>query len=174
LIVRYPTLFPPGTRLSGLAQPVDLLPTIIETVGLPRPSGEGISTHSLVPRSFEPRQAVFSEVYPLPMDLGRMQMRADGKAELLSDLTAHQRAIRTEQFRYVRYSDGRTALYDLGSDPHEELNLVEQLPDVAQDLSDRLEAWWEAQPRYVADATQAAEPISDEVLEQLHALGYVE
>ncbi|RJT07889.1 sulfatase [Halococcus sp. IIIV-5B] len=82
-----------------------------------------------------------------------------GREYLVFDhgLYTAQRAVRTGQWKYIRtYHSGmweettpEEQLFDMESDPWEQDNVVEDHPEVGNDLSDQLEAWTE---RYVGDA----------------------
>jgi hypothetical protein len=73
--------------------------------------------------------------------------------------------MRTAEWKYIRAP--RPELYDLTRDPGESRNLIDSEPAVARRLSGEVDRILEAAPA-------ALPPHSDsEVLEQLHALGYV-
>lgn len=92
----------PGQRCSQPAELLDLYPTLTELAGLPpRSDLEGIS---LLP-----------------------QLRDDATPRARPALTTHNQgnhAVRSEQWRYIRYADGTEELYHLSSDPHEWSNLA--------------------------------------------------
>ncbi len=81
---------------------VDLYPTLVELCGLP--PREGLDGHSLVPLLKSPSAAW---AYPA--------------------ITTYQRgnhAVRSEQWRYIRYHDGTEELYNMMKDPNEWHNLA--------------------------------------------------
>lgn len=86
---------------------LDVYPTLVELAGLPKP--QHLDGHSLVPlleNSNAPRS--------------------------VPALTAYQShmTVRTDQYRFIRYTDGTTELYDRAKDPHEWLNQT-QNPEYA-------------------------------------------
>ncbi|MCS6850699.1 MAG: sulfatase [Gemmataceae bacterium] len=104
---RVPLIFAgPGVRPGGRSsRPVELLdvyPTLVELCGLaPRDDLEG---HSLGPLL---RDAAAARPWPA--------------------ITSHNQgnhAVRSEQWRYIRYADGSEELYDLRHDPREWTNLA--------------------------------------------------
>ncbi|MGW8266454.1 MAG: sulfatase family protein [Longimicrobiales bacterium] len=121
LIVRYPRVAEPGSRVDGLVASVDLAPTLLELAGAP--VGDQIQGQSFLPllsgRSEAGRESVFVEFYtyenPFPW---------------LVDMD--YRAIRTDRYKYIhwiQYPD-EGELYDLREDPFETRNLFSD-PEMA-------------------------------------------
>jgi arylsulfatase A-like enzyme len=91
-----------GTQCSQPAELLDIYPTLVELCGLPKK--KGLEGHSLFPQLKDP-----NALRPWPA------------------ITSHNQgndAVRTEQWRLIRYADGSKELYDLHSDPHEWTNLI--------------------------------------------------
>jgi arylsulfatase A-like enzyme len=63
-------------------------------------------------------------------------------------------------------------LFDLESDPKETNDLAAARPEVAADLSARLDAWRRAHPLFEPERTSRS--VSEPVMQQLRAMGYVE
>jgi arylsulfatase A-like enzyme len=98
----------PGVR-SGLAEQVDIYPTLCDLAGLPKP--KHLQGHSLKPMLDNPN--------------------AKGREIAISTMIAtHTKAlghsIRTDAFRYISWDEGRGGgqLYDLRTDPDELQNLA--------------------------------------------------
>ncbi len=114
LILRYPGIFPAGARVEVESGGVDLLPTLLEALGLPIPAE--VQGESLIPwvRGARP-------VYPR------------------ATLATHY-----EQVHALRLGDlklivgGKTLLYDLGADPREATNLKDKRPITLRTLQDPL------------------------------------
>lgn len=98
--------------------------------------------------------------------------------------TTRKRAIRTDRYKYVtRLPDGGPCrycgyahgddeeLYDLRADPGETENLVDDRPDVARSLSDRLSTWVEARPD--PGSGRASTGADEAALERLEDMGYI-
>ena len=151
LMLRHPRGDGAGSRVAGLAQHVDLLPTLLEFLELEAPAGvEGRSLWPLV-RGERPRlrEQAFSGRFPneLAAALGIGRNRAaqaaafDGAAgvgtapgRLVEALT-----VTAEDWALVRSPNGRPCeLYDLTADPGQERNVIGTHPDVARELQDAL------------------------------------
>jgi arylsulfatase A-like enzyme len=146
LMVRHPQGIGAGQRVPGLAQHVDILPTVLDALGVPAP--EGVEGHSLLPlvrgEVDRVREHAFSGRYPneLAAVLGQSRNRAaqaavfDGAAgmgaasRLIEPLT-----VTTEEWALICSPRGRASeLYSLTTDPDQERNVIESHPDVAREL----------------------------------------
>jgi N-acetylglucosamine-6-sulfatase len=126
LIVRYPPVARPGTRVERLVSSVDLAPSMLELAGTP--VGGHIQVRSFVPllRSMEDgwRESLLVEFYtyenPFPW---------------LVDMD--YRAIRTERYKYIHWMQHpeEGELYDLVEDPFERTNVIDN-PSMAAVLAD--------------------------------------
>ncbi len=136
----------PGTVVSAPVEAVDFLPTVLEIANIPVPDKyEGISIlHSLVITPGKTRDTVYSEVKQggkRRKGLGRLPGIEGGR---------HWQMVRTEEYKYVWFSDGSEILYDLKSDPKETQNLV-QNPSYARVLKDMRslhKEWMEKTPSF--------------------------
>lgn len=88
-----------GAVSEQFASLLDIYPTLVELCGLPTPGH--LDGKSLVPVLQDPNAALSDHA-----------------------ITAYdgQIAVRTKDFRYIRYSDGEEELYDRKNDPHEWVN----------------------------------------------------
>jgi arylsulfatase A-like enzyme len=82
------------------------------------------------------------------------------------------RALIRYPFKLIRFADYPPEFYDLGADPEEERNLVAVHPEIAQELSAELDEIAGSEVPVSDDATLHP-TISEEIREQLKALGYV-
>ena len=102
MIISVPGLTEQESRCSQPANTVDLFPTLVELCGLPRLSSlDGISLVPQLKNAAEPRER--------------------------PALTTHKfnnHTVRSEHWRYIRYSDGGEELYDHRTDPNEWHNLA--------------------------------------------------
>ena len=93
---------PPGSRCDVPVSLIDLFPTLTEMCDVSRP--DGLDGESLVPLLREPDSAP-----------DRRAVTTFGPGNV---------SLRTDWYRYLRYSDGSEELYDHKSDPHEWQNLA--------------------------------------------------
>ncbi len=132
LLIRYPGIIPPNTKIEELVSSVDIAPTALELGGAA--IGDHIQGRSLVPlldgSAPEWRDAVLIEFYtyenPFPW---------------LVDMD--YRAIRTNRYKYIHWIQhpDESELYDLVEDPYEKTNRIGDtaLKPVLDDLRARLQ-----------------------------------
>jgi choline-sulfatase len=144
----FPQALPQGKVVAAPAMNLDVLPTLADLCGLPKPMGlEGTSL--------------------LPV----LQGTADGRDRIALCESYRGnfagRMIRTARWKYFFYTTGEEFLYDLEQDPGEETNLAGQpeFRSVAADLKTRATAGWVNRQRGIrevvglpsdSDATSAA------------------
>ncbi len=81
-----------------------------------------------------------------------------------------RRAIYVGSYKYIESSDGQHELYDLATDPMEQLNLIESQPERASKMSAILRAKGTIDSNASANAEDIE--VDEEVLDDLKALGY--
>jgi len=143
-IVRHPEGLSAGKDISAIVQTVDMLPTILEAVG--------IRSDKLTLKFTEPDQSSSKSVNIFPQDLVTRQQRQvlsgcnlmpliEGKASHVRDLAFgghHNREwyARSKEWTYLLPIDGSRPpeLYDRQSDPGEQHNVINENPEVAMGL----------------------------------------
>ena len=132
LIIRHPPTITPR-RIEAMVQLIDIMPTVCEAVGLPVPPG--VDGRPLGP-------------------LLRGETDHQYHAVHLSEATWQAtRGLRTSRWKYIECYDpgiyGRTEpqLYDVLSDPDEQVNLATAMPEVVADLDGQMKRWLEEQLR---------------------------
>jgi arylsulfatase A-like enzyme len=112
LIVRYPRLIRPGTRIDALALNVDVAPTLLELAGA-EPL-EKVHGRSLLPL-LRGQPAAWRESFLAEYFLEKVAPRAPT-----------WQAVRTIRWKYIHYPEleGMDELYDLAADPGEVRNLI--------------------------------------------------
>ena len=144
LIIRHPKGVGAGKRVGGLAQPPDLVPTVLEFLDIPVPDEvQGRSLWPMVTGEKESvRTAAVSARFPQLSRAGtpgRLERDA-AQAVFLFDGLAPSRGVdavtvTTEEMAYVCAPAGRPSeLYDLKVDPKQEHDLVDQRPEAAAEL----------------------------------------
>ncbi len=127
MIMRWPNRIPPGRRIPGLVQQVDLLPTILEAAGCSLPGG--LDGKSLWPSIRGETEGTQDRIY-----LSECAWQAS-------------RGVVTRDFKFIRTVDSgpfvrpRRELYDLRVDGREIQNIAESSAQVADELERLLDEW---------------------------------
>lgn len=136
LIFYQPSCLPKNLRISSLIQHVDIVPTLLDILGIEysKLNVDGKSALKLMHNESDKiREAILLE---------------EANIE-------RKRAIRTEKYKYIhaltkegavckecdRIHGGIEELYDLKNDPEENSNIVAEQPEVAQKLRKNLDSW---------------------------------
>ncbi len=157
-LVRVPLLMrgagvPPGVRVAGTASLVDVMPTILQAVGVPAPAAlDGIDL----------AQAWRGQAQAL--DARYLSCEADHNAE--PDV---RRAVRHRQhtLHFDRLA-GSYALFDLSTDPHEHTDRVAAHPAVVAELRVELDRFRSARGEVGSPGS-----LTPEQMQRLRSLGYV-
>jgi arylsulfatase A-like enzyme len=156
LLIKYP-----GQKEAQVVQSavsgVDVLPTALETLRLPVPSG--LDGHSLRQAGAEPDRAVLSASYP------------GGTASYINPqrFSRTYHAVTMWPFRLVRSSAGSPQMYDLSADPEEDRNIYDPQNPQAHQLDERLSAWL----RSALPTDKNRSKIDAETQRRLKSLGYI-
>jgi len=156
LIVRPPVSANAGRVVGSSVSHVDLMPTVLDAVGLPYP--DVVHGRSLVPLMFGVQETVERNVY------------SESMYPLLHYGWAPLRSLRTDRFKLIDVP--RPELFDLSNDRREERNLVETQPDTSLELDRRLARLRDEIERDAPSAGQEVE-LDEQTLAQLEALGYM-
>jgi arylsulfatase A-like enzyme len=167
LIIKLPEQRSAGTRVAGVARMIDVMPTVLDVLGI-EPTEHEMQGRSLLVDEELPPPPAFTEVLARKYEM---------------------KGLRTDRFKYIVGVDERTVaqhgreylpdlpqsqeLYDLGSDPHERYNL---LADGGSAESAALAADFYRELReYLSRDRGEAEPITldEETIEKLKGLGYI-
>ncbi len=160
LIMRLPTAIPAGTRSSTQVRLIDVVPTILDLVGLPHPA-------DVMGRSLRPAFG------------GDLEESVEPAVSELYTLGIEQRSYRRRDHKLImdwgNPSDVRSFVVDLSNDPGELRPLASaSLPVSQAALADRkvgfdwLKAWQAALP-----VDRSTSEIPPDILRQLQHFGYV-
>jgi len=173
LLVKFPGSRKGGTRVDRIVRLTDIMPTILEEMGIdfPRKALDGRSLLDLV----REREAQGPE----------RTFRSERSGDLIEDRIPGRRAVNQggfkvivnelftpEQLAYFRFpppNRERLEVYDLAADPGETLNLVLSRPDLARSLMKYLEECMKPTGKRPAPSSASIE----DVREELKALGYI-
>jgi len=117
-----------GKVVNELVENIDVMPTLMEMIGRPLPSGSGFQGVSLVNLTVGKKTAWKTALFA---ERGSMMIR-----------TARHKLIKN-QAKDLRKGGGEYELYDLVKDPGEDANLIDDpaCASLAAELKARLEAW---------------------------------
>ena len=159
LLVRYPDGWgaTPGSRDASPAQSVDIVPTVLQALGIAAPTPlDGVPLDGR-------RKVMLAEGFPEVWPAQGLSLRHGGGSF----------ALIVGGLKYLRNDDATEELFDLNRDPLEQRNLAETMPDAVARLRSQLEAWSGAAARRGPRPAPPASP-PPAVEEGLRALGYVE
>ncbi len=116
-----------GRQVRPITAHIDLMPTLLELCGIDPPEGVTFDGRSLVPLltgddSDWPQRTIFLQ-----------------NQRVLDPIKWKHSAVMTDRWRLV--SGGE--LYDIRQDPGQQQNVIDDHPQVAQELSDQYDRWWD-------------------------------
>jgi arylsulfatase A-like enzyme len=177
LILWGPGHVPGGLDVQEPVQLVDVMPTLLETSGLPVPKeAQGQSLRPLLsPRGAQgavaanggwKRRPLVSEKHPFG-NAAEFPSAAESYAIVEGDWKLIHNVVRPE-------GKPEFELFDFYKDPHDQRDLAAANPEVVARLSKMLEGWRRmAKQAQLKPDTEAAKNLSAEQLERLRSLGYV-
>jgi arylsulfatase A-like enzyme len=169
LVMRYPPRFTAGSVDPSLASQIDIMPTVIDVVGLGDLYPESVE-HSLANPDRQARNFVIAE-NDRPLQ-GMRVMRKRFPDFDVDVIDRRVRVLRTDQYKLIWYSDGDSQLFDLEADPAEAHDLSATHPELRNRLLAQLKDWMEA--RADGKSPKPFETSDPEAIEQLKILGYIE
>lgn len=170
LIIRSPGMAG-GMRQSGLAQVTDILPTVLDLLQIPHTLRlDGVSLPPFSPQADERRfvAAEWSGGGFGKLDLAEAASMYRKRPELLARLTEKQLALRVGDLKYIEWEGGRQELYNLLTDPGENLDLSIQDRSSVERLSAQLRSLVTTAPQRV----KADSAMPSSLAEDLRAQGY--
>jgi len=154
LLVKYPNSQLVGQH-DGPVQILDIMPTVLSTLGLPIP--DSIQGDRLGAVDHE----IIAEHWAWPDDVARFGSRFDRNVK----------AVFCDGMKYIRCSDGKDELYNLQDNPRETNNLIAVEDRLAKEMAERL-AYWEASTAHLASPGRSV-TVGEELKEKMRALGYL-
>jgi arylsulfatase A-like enzyme len=132
LVLYGPDLFPTSRESTELVSQVDVFPTIVSALGLPKDHGPAEHGLDLMP-VIDGRTSLRSRTIYAEESGGRRLTRAPAQS-----WDQRFAAVRTERHKYIHGLFGERELYDLEVDPRERHNVIGRFPDVADELRTKL------------------------------------
>ena len=149
LIIRTPSIKP--RRVGSVVRLIDVMPTVLDLLGLKLPPTEGISLTGVMNGGRQDLDAYAESVYPQKFGWSPLRSLRDGRFKLIDA--------------------PRPELYDLEHDPFEGRNVYSERPATAAALNQRLSSFESGQPW--SDMRNIGPEVAPlEVRERLAALGY--
>ncbi len=169
MLFRLPGVFEAGRRSDAPVQLVDVAPTVLETVGLPRTSWPVMEGQSLLHGAPAPDRPVVAE-YMRPLEQRKLFRRVNPDFEF-GVFDRRLKSIQVGRWRLIVSDRGEAELYDLTSDPDESRNLAAEQPQRVAALEQRLHDWAGSSPTRSPLDPPA---LDEETRESLRSLGYLE
>lgn len=167
LILRAPTLLPTGRTVNAQARTIDIVPTILDLLGLSIPAGmQGIS---LAGRA---RGETSGAAPPAYSESGR-NFYPENPRQYVDGVAGKWRMVRTDRYKLImipRKPEPIWELYDLDADPNEATNLIDAPPAGAADLRAILLDLVASDP---LAHDEGSPPLPSELEDRLRSLGYV-
>jgi len=165
LVARWPGRIPAGSAIRTPVSLMDVAPTILELAGLPGdPDHQGRSLARTMRTAEEPpSRPILAEAIEYGPD--RFMIR-HGSLKVV--LTPHP-----DRFNMVPIAATPLEVFDLAADPRERRNLSAHLTKPAAGMVDTL---WRRVREVLADPSRdhdEAPPLPEDLLQQLHSLGYL-
>jgi sialate O-acetylesterase len=130
--IRWPGKLEAGKRVSQIAQHVDVLPTLLDLVGLPLPATPPLDGVSLAP-------LLRGEAVKWPERLLFEVTGRGGKDGTL--IPKYPGTVRSDTHRWV-HDNKQEMLFDLLNDPGEKNNIATQQPQITELLSRAYDQWF--------------------------------
>ena len=132
LLLWYPGVINEGVVIEDLVQNIDIVPTVLDLLDLPQPSG-------LPGQSLMPLINGSSGWHQRPVFL---ETSGGGYTANPEQYKRRYRAVRTDRWKLVHsVEEEEFTLFDLDADPHESEDVKSDFPDVADSLRTQLHHW---------------------------------
>lgn len=171
LIIRYPSLFMPGSSYDDIVTIIDITGTILSFAGIKdRPAGM-IETRVLFDLKENSYRSIFSEFrFPLHL-LINSSLRNDN-----SKLFVEQKAIYNKTHKLIWKSRGNPEFYNLLSDPLETNNIYSKDNEKAKTMEEQLADWFDSicnVPPVITEGINIKRKDALELIDRLRAIGYI-
>lgn len=156
LVIKFPQGAHRGMTVTEQVRTIDLMPTILEYLGLPAPE-----------------MAQGKSILPL-LDKEEMELPAFAERIEISDTPDMKKMIRTPKWKYIHWPTlGTHELYDLAADPGEQKNLYDQLPEEREEFQAEIDAWMKANASRGESLRARKNDFDEKTIAKLRSLGYV-
>lgn len=168
IIAHGPQFFPEGLKVSTITSHVDVFPTLVSVLELREADLSWTSGIDLAPLLNQSNGNFHDRSVYMEASGGRTTLRSE---QWLAGL-------RTKDHKFIRgivNEDLPEELYDLNADPDEEINLINQRPDIAETMRAQLTTLMQSAPQLQEETTVTFLSDEREQLQQhLRSLGYLD
>ena len=137
LIVRYPGGRDGGRRIAAPVSTIDIFPTILDVLDLPRDEGEQLQGRSLRQAHGHPSPRPLVSEIGIPTQAALLTVGHHRPARITWFLR-RLKSIEDGGYKLIWASDGHHELYHVARDPREQANLIDTMPDKARELERKL------------------------------------
>ena len=181
LIFVWPGHIAGGQRFSEpVVSRIDVLPTILDLVGLPMPEvmqGQSLAPVLLGEEGWQPRPVILDK-FDVDQETGELRGRievVDGRWGASLEINPEPAEEDEDEEAAERRRPVPLLLYDLWNDPFCLRSLHEEQPDLVEKYTQFLEAQWEAHQTLAEHFSRSGETLlTPEQMETLRSLGYVQ
>lgn len=158
---------------DSLVQLTDLAPTLLDEIEIEDTEfDEQAQGYSFHPDSeTKARERITAEYLAPQPSMDALKKRVGNLPGSVYEYNRSLRAIRTENWKLLRGSDGSVELYNINSDPSESENVVDQEPELAQNLEQELDEWLDS---FEHSTHNGDVSMRDETKQRLEDLGYLQ
>ena len=162
-----------GGQVDDLVQLTDLALTLLDAADIDAPElREASQGRSFHPRAeTTPREHAIAEYMAPQPSMDALRERVGTLADDIERFDRSLRAIRTDDEKLIRGSDGMRELYELGDDPEEATDIAPERPERISALESELDEWLDTFEH--ADASGEVS-MTDETEARLEDLGYLQ
>jgi arylsulfatase A-like enzyme len=154
---------------TDLIQVSDIYPTVLDLLDITDEQSEA-QFQGQSAFSDNNRRGVISEYMAAQPSMDSLTAKVGDIPDPVYQLDRRLRAIRMNDYKLIRASDGEIELYDIENDPGEQTDLSDEHQDVVSELESELDDWLECFDQH----TSSADPsVSDKTASRLEDLGYI-
>jgi arylsulfatase A-like enzyme len=168
LLFRWPGAVPAGRWIRGIAESLDVAPTVLDLIGVDAPAPfEGQSLAPAIAGSADLRErSAYAEIEDRVVSVRTARFR------FVHNPTDFDFPLGKDDYRSV-YPIATEELYAHGDDPGERRNIADSRPDEARKLQERIERWQLRHDWNERSRVHRRRAIPADVRQSLEALGYV-